>query len=146
MKNQIKFVAFIIALGLAATSYARDAMLPDPKLTPGKVAPLHTPRPGVTEAMERKVFERYRIPWSRHAEFKVDHLIPVELGGADSIDNLWPQSLSIKPYGAKRKEYLTDRLLALVASGQMTLKQAQQEISKDWIDAFIDHFGLVYLR
>jgi len=28
----------------------------------------------------------------------------------------------------------------------MTLAQAQEEISRDWIDAFVDHLGMVYLK
>ncbi len=96
--------------------------------------------------MEQKVFARYRLPWSRRPQFKIDHLIPRELGGADSIDNLWPQSVRAKPYGADRKELLTEVLLARIAKGQITLAQAQEQIRNDWIDAFIDHVGMVYLR
>ena len=120
-------------------------MLPNRKLTPGKVARDDRDREGVSEAMERRVFERYRIPWTRRAEFKVDHLIPLELGGADHIRNLWPQSLKIKPYGARRKELLTQCLRERIAAGQMTLAQAQEQISEDWIDCFIDYLGMVYL-
>jgi hypothetical protein len=138
-------LAALLVLSLAAHVRAGDDMLPNRKLTPGKVARRDKDRHGVTEPMERKVFERYRIPWSRRPEFKIDHLIPVELGGADTIDNLWPQSLSIKPYGAERKELLTQRLLARIATGKMTLAKAQEEISEDWISCFVDHFGMVYL-
>lgn len=138
-------LAALLVLSLAAHVRAGDDMLPNRKLTPGKVARRDKDRHGVTEPMERKVFERYRIPWSRRPEFKIDHLIPVELGGADTIDNLWPQSLSIKPYGAERKELLTQRLLARIAAGKMTLAKAQEEISEDWISCFVDHFGMVYL-
>jgi hypothetical protein len=145
LKNRIMFAAFL-ALALAAHARAGDDMLPDRKLTPGKVGQRNKDHHGVTEAMERKVFERYRIPWSRRAEFKIDHLIPVELGGADSIDNLWPQSLRIKPYGAERKQRLTHHLLALIAAGKMTVAKAQEEISEDWISCFVDHLGIVYLR
>ena len=73
-------------------------MLPDRKLTPGRVARSDKERSGVTEEMERRVFSRYHIPWRSRPEFKIDHLIPVELGGADTVDNLWPQSLYAKPY------------------------------------------------
>ena len=96
--------------------------------------------------MEKKVFARYHLPWSRRAEFKIDHLIPLELGGADTIDNLWPQNVRMRPYGAERKELLTEALLARVRAGQMTFAQAQEEIRRDWIDAFIDHLGMVYLK
>jgi hypothetical protein len=121
-------------------------MLPDPKLTPGRVARKGKGRNGVTEEMERKVFARYHIPWRRRPEFKVDHLIPTELGGADTIDNLWPQSPFTKPYNPQRKQLLTQCLLARIASGKMTLAQAQREIREDWISCFVDHLGMVYLR
>jgi hypothetical protein len=140
------FAALLIAFCFAVNVRADEGTLPDPKLTPGKVARRDKDRNGVTEEMERKVFDRYHIPWRRRLEFKVDHLIPLELGGADTIDNLWPQSLYTKPYNAQRKELLTRRLLARIASGQMTLTQAQDEIRADWISCFIDRLGMVYLR
>lgn len=120
--------------------------MPNPKLTPGRVARSAKDQGGVTVAMEQKVFARYRLPWSMRASFKIDHLIPVELGGADTIENLWPQSLRAKPYGADRKKLLTEVLLERIARKQITLAQAQEQISKDWIDAFIDHLGMVYLK
>ena len=144
MKLLLAFlVGFLIFPGNAR---AQNALLPNPKLTPGRVAEQEKDRAGVTAAMERKVFARYRLPWARRAEFKIDHLIPRELGGADTVDNLWPQSLRAKPYGADRKEVLTDVLLTRIARGQMTLAQAREQISRDWIDAFIDHLGMVYLK
>jgi hypothetical protein len=103
-------------------------------------------RAGVTVAMEQKVFARYRLPWASRPAFKIDHLIPVELGGADTIDNLWPQSLRARPYGAERKELLAEVFRLKIARGQMTLAQAQEQIGKDWIDAFIEHVGMVYLK
>lgn len=140
-------IALIIGLCVsAACARAQDALVPDRKLTPGRVAERDKDRAGVTLAMEQKVFARYRLPWSRRNEFKIDHLIPVELGGADTIDNLWPQSVRAKPYGADRKELLTEVLLTRIRAGQVTVAQAQEQISQDWIDAFIDHVGMVYLK
>lgn len=138
--------AALLTLVLAVPAHAGEDMLPDPKLTPGKIARKDKERSGVTEEMERHVFSRYHIPWRRRAEFKVDHLIPVELGGADVVDNLWPQSLYARPYSVERKELLTRHLLARIAAGKMTLAQAQKEISEDWISCFVDYLGIVYLR
>jgi hypothetical protein len=135
-----------VAIAFAVNGRAQDSLVPNRKLTPGRVASTEKERRGVTSAMEQKVFARYRLPWSRRAEFKIDHLIPRELGGADSIDNLWPQSVRVRPYGADRKELLTEVLLTKIAKGQITLAQAQEEIRRDWIDAFIDHVGMVYLK
>jgi hypothetical protein len=144
--NKRTLFAALVLVGLAANVLAGDNLLPDPTLTPGKVARNGQDRNGVTEEMERHVFQLYHIPWRRRPEFKVDHLIPTELGGADSIDNLWPQSLSARPYNAERKELLTRRLLALIAAREMTLTQAQREIREDWISCFVEHLGMVYLR
>ena len=138
--------AALLALMIAVPAQAGDSLLPNPKLTPGKIARRDKDRNGVTEEMERRLFDRYHIPWRRRAEFKVDHLIPIELGGADVIENLWPQSLFARPYSVERKELLTQRLLARIAEGKMTLAQAQKEISEDWISCFVDQLGIVYLR
>jgi hypothetical protein len=144
--NKRTLFAALVLVGLASNVLAGDNLLPDPTLTPGKVARKGQDRNGVTEEMERHVFRLYQIPWRRRPEFKVDHLIPTELGGADSIDNLWPQSLSARPYNAERKELLTRHLLALIAAREMTLTQAQREIREDWISCFVEHLGMVYLR
>jgi hypothetical protein len=135
-------VVFVLAAGVRA----QEALLPNPKLTPGRVAQTAKDRGGVTVEMEQKVFARYRLPWARRAAFKIDHLIPLELGGADTIDNLWPQSLRARPYGSDRKELLTEVLLRRIAKREMTLEEAQEQIRRDWIDAFIDHLGMVYLK
>lgn len=141
------FLAFAVTTILfATTGQAQEHLVPNPKLTPGRVAKTDKERGGVTVKMEQKVFARYRLPWERRAQFKIDHLIPPELGGADTVDNLWPQSLRTRPYGSDRKELLVEVLLGKIRNGKMSVAQAQDEISRDWIDAFIDHVGMVYLR
>jgi hypothetical protein len=142
----VKLFLAVVILTIGATTLAQDALLPNPKLTPGRIAERDKDRGGVTLKMEQKIFARYRLPWARRAEFKIDHLIPLELGGADTIDNLWPQSLRAKPYGADRKELLTEILLERIRTGRMTIAQAQEQIRNDWIDAFVDHLGMVYLK
>ncbi|HKP92535.1 MAG TPA: hypothetical protein VJS88_01470 [Chthoniobacterales bacterium] len=136
----------LISILTAANAHGQTQLLPNRKLTPGKIAQNDNERQGVTVAMEQKVFARYRLPWTRRAEFKIDHLVPLELGGADAIENLWPQNIRVKPYGAERKELLTGILVAKIAAGKLALSQAQEEVRRDWIDAFIDHVGMVYLK
>ena len=130
----------------APASPTHEIFLPNPKLTPGQVAKSDKDRSGVTLAMEKKVFARYRLPWTRRSEFRIDHLVPLELGGADAVDNLWPHSIRAKPYGPDRKKLLAQFFLEKIAQRQMTLEQAQEEIRRDWIDAFLDHLGMVYLE
>jgi hypothetical protein len=142
----VKLFLTILGFAIASRAFAQEALVPNPKLTPGRVAKTEKDRGGVTLKLEQKVFARYRLPWTLRGEYKIDHLIPPELGGADTIDNLWPQRVRTKPYGADRKELLTEVLLQQIRAGQITLAQAQEELSRDWIDAFVDHVGMVYLK
>jgi hypothetical protein len=128
----VKLFLTVVILTIASTALAQEALLPNPKLTPGRIAERDKDRGGVTLKMEQKVFARYRLAWARRAEFK--------------IDNLWPQSLRAKPYGADRKELLTEVLLERIRAGRITIAQAQEQIRNDWIDAFVDHLGMVYLK
>ena len=144
----MKLFLAIVVVTLSLTAYGRsqERLLPNPKLTPGRVARTDKERAGITLKLEQKVFARYRLPWERRVEYKIDHLIPTELGGADTLDNLWPQSVRARPYGTDRKELLAEVLLKKIREGKLTIEQAQEAISRDWIDAFIDHVGMVYLK
>jgi hypothetical protein len=146
LKTLTVFATALIALSVTPLAQTGDDPLPDRKLTPGRIARRDSDRHVITEEIERHLFNSYHIPWRRRAEFKIDHLIPIELGGADTIDNLWPQSLYVRPYDARRKELLTQHLLAQIAAGKMTLPKAQEEIREDWISCYVEHLGMVYLQ
>jgi hypothetical protein len=142
-----RLIPLIILLSaFTLSAQAQLGLLPNPKLTPGRVAKQDKDRREISEQTEKKIFARYHLPWERRGEFKIDHLIPRELGGADTIDNLWPQYVRVRPYGADRKELLTEVLIEKVRTGRMTLAEAQEAIRRDWIDAFVDLVGMVYLR
>ena len=147
LRTAIALVASFLLVGAAAPAVrAFEPLLPDPKLTPGKIATRPADSRGVTGSMLDEVFVRYHIPVERRGGYKIDHLIPEELGGADAIENLWPQKINARPYTARRKEILTQTLLELVASGKLTLASAQAEIRDDWISSFITRIGMVYLE
>ena len=65
----------------------------------------------------------------------LDMLIPASLGGSNDPDNLWPQPQQ-KELGVDAKNQLEEKLLALVCAKTLTLKQAQDEIKKDWVKAY----------
>jgi hypothetical protein len=138
-------VVVICFSALTPDAFAFDPLLPDTRLTPGKVAKRPADTRGVPASTEEEVFARYRIPLERRSFYEIDHLIPRELGGADDIRNLWPQRLSARPYGPRRKRLLTQRLIEMIAAKQITLAEAQREMSEDWISAFVAHIGMVYL-
>jgi hypothetical protein len=67
---------------------------------------------------------------------ELDHLVSLELGGADTLDNIWPQC---GPRGArgehryfKQKDAVEDYLAAQVRSGAISLADAQHGIATDW--------------
>jgi hypothetical protein len=116
---------------------------PDPTLTPGHTRPvtLHelcTPGSSanarhVSSATKRQVFARYHVT-PRPGAYEVDHLISLELGGSNDLENLWPQ-----PYhgalNAHDKDQLENQLHALVCAGTVPLDEAQRAIATDWVAA-----------
>jgi hypothetical protein len=66
----------------------------------------------------------------------MDHLIPLSLGGSNSIRNLWRQTYHTTPWNAHVKDVLELRLHNLVCNGKVDLQTAQHEIATDWIKAY----------
>lgn len=60
-----------------------------------------------------------------------DHLVPLELGGANSTSNLWPEAGVIP----NAKDKVENNLHAAVCAGRIGLHQAQEEIALDWTTA-----------
>jgi tRNA(Glu) U13 pseudouridine synthase TruD len=69
-------------------------------------------------------------------DYEVDLLISLELGGSNSIKNLWPESYRTSPWNARVKDRLENKLRSLVCSGELDLKTAQQAIASNWIEAY----------
>ncbi len=160
---------FVLALALlcalAMPAIAADPLRPDPKLTPGATDPAVTqatlaktvckvnPKTGrpasytagvrnVAASTKTKVFAEYGIPPARrNGNFEIDHLISLELGGANDIKNLWPQSYVTAPLNAHVKDALEDRLHALVCKDTVTLREAQDALRTDWVAAYRKYVG-----
>jgi hypothetical protein len=59
-----------------------------------------------------------------------------ELGGSNSISNLWPQPRGGSQLGYPAKDRLENRLHHLVCSGAMALTTAQHAIATSWLAAY----------
>lgn len=124
---------------------ARGA-LPDADCTPGTIIPTATKEqicvPGysktvrsVSAATKQQVFEEYGIATHTPGEYEVDHLVSLELGGSNDIANLWPESADPPP-GFHEKDVVENQLHDQICSGKISLSEAQQQISANWLDAY----------
>lgn len=140
-----------VSLFLSATvAYAQDPIRPDPSLTPGAVLTTDLSRictPGYTKTvrhtsgkLKQFIYREYGIH-PREGHFEVDHLIPLEVGGADVAANLWPESYDTKPWNAHVKDRLENYLHEEACAGRIPIEQAQKEIAEDWIVTYRKYLG-----
>jgi len=141
--------------GSCTTRSRNGFLLPDPACTPGAVNPtvtidvLRDPnfrticvRGHASSAAEKnQTYQRYAIEHpdqntGQTQTCELDHLISLELGGADTVDNIWPQC---GPSGAilseryfKRKDAVENFLAKQVREGKLSLADAQKGIAMDW--------------
>lgn len=124
-----------------------NVALPDHKITPGAafsgVTASQVCTPGWSEAhrdvpdeVRYQVFAEYGLSYGVHDSYEVDHLIPLELGGSNSIGNLWPQPQGGANPGYPSKDRLENRLHELVCSGSLSLAVAQHTIAANWWAAY----------
>jgi hypothetical protein len=90
--------------------------------------------------MQRKVFAAYGIKALQADQFEVDYLITPDLGGTESIRNLWPQPYSAR-WNAHVKDKLEQRLHELVCGGKLDIATARHDIATDWIAAYRKYIG-----
>lgn len=129
--------------------------VPDPRCTPGGVNPSVTE--GVltdfawrtecvrncqtSEAEKHITYGWYGIhkPKRNSGDSQVcelDHLVPLELGGADGLGNIWPEcgpdTATLHDRYFKVKDRVENYLSDEVRAGRMPLAAAQQGIATDW--------------
>jgi hypothetical protein len=93
-------------------------ILPDAKLTPGDTfdvtaedvcVPGYAKKVRAVPAwLKRQAYAEYGITQYRTGDYEVDHLIPLSLGGSNSIRNLWPQSTKTWPWNSYVKDALPE--------------------------------------
>jgi len=143
-----------------ATPTRNGFLVPDPNCTPGAINPTLTievlrdrdfttkcVRDVATQEEEKATtFDWYNIPHpsDNSGETQIcelDHLISLELGGADTLDNIWPQcgpsGVSLPQRFFKEKDTVENFLAMQVRAGQMQLIDAQRGIATDWTQ-FLD--------
>src|SRR5262245_60576415 len=133
--------AFI--LGVPSLSFAQ---LPAKLNTPGKAAKVSKGKvcaPGYAGSVKpiakwqaSQALTAYGLRDDSNRE--VMRLVPASLGGTNDVENIWPVSDS-KEWGPAQKKTLDEKLTQLVCAGSIELKDAQDEIKSNWIDAYKKH-------
>jgi hypothetical protein len=123
---------------------------PDPACTPGETLPVTKEDVcqkgyagqvrSVSPATKNAVYVEYGITSRGRGEYEVDHLISLELGGSNSIRNLWPQPAAPTP-GFHQKDRVENYLHQQVCSGALSLREAQQLIVTQWKTVFASMSG-----
>lgn len=121
--------------------------LPDHECTPGAIFPdasvericvrgyTQTVR-SVSTNLRKEVFAEYGISYPQPTgAYEVDHLIPLALGGANDIANLFPEAAEPTP-GFHEKDVVEVYLQQEVCSGRVALPAAQKQISTDWLAVY----------
>lgn len=135
----------------SARAVVPSAALPNPSLTPGDVLTTNLSKicasgytqtvRDVPEPLKLEVYREYGITAHQPGEYEVDHLISLELGGSNSLRNLWPESYVTAPLNAHVKDAIENKLHELICSGQLAVNTAQQEIAQNWVAAYQKYIG-----
>lgn len=149
MKKLLSALALAMAplLGLCAD-------LPDAHRTPGAVDPAVTqenirsticvkgytktvrPPSYYTNKLKKSQIREYGYDNTNPKEYEEDHLVALGIGGSPSDEhNLWPQPRNSE-WGADKKDALEFVMQVMVCRGELGLKQAQFEMSSNWIAAY----------
>lgn len=79
------------------------------------------------------------------AQHEIDHLVPLALGGADDVRNLWCQpevnEWNGQDFGYHAKDKLETYLVIQMKAGTITPKDAQNCILQDWPACFQKFFS-----
>lgn len=125
----------LLMLFMAYQMVAAYPLIPDPNLTPGAVASTddqevcgvqdglsYSKNHRLDHTLKNKSIRLYGIEGFRG---EGDHRVPLSLGGADKVSNMWPQVYE-GPCGAKAKDVVEDRLWRQVCKEHsMSLSDAQ---------------------
>ena len=90
--------------------------------------------------LKHQVYAEYGIDRSA-GHYEIDHLIPLGIGGADTRENLWPESRDTQHWNAGVKDRLENYLHVEICAGHIAVQDAQKAIAADWTAAYREYLG-----
>lgn len=121
------------------------AVMPNATLTPGEVLSTNANEicvsgyakrvRDVSTATKNEVYAEYGVLSRAPDQYEIDHLIPLGIGGANDIKNLWPQPTDPRP-GRLEKDALEGELHKRICDHSLDVRTAQHEVATDWVAAY----------
>ena len=95
---------------------------------------------------EKHAVEReYGLPAGHYGHaLEIDHIVPLRLGGSNSIANLYPEEYAFADGspGFRVKDKMENRLRAMVCAGQISLRFVQRQVAANWQKLYQGVFGV----
>lgn len=121
--------------------------VPKKSLTPGEVTTTNTTEvcnrtpaqnaETIPIGLRAEVFSEYRIGPIQQGHYLLDLLVPISLGGAMSLSNIWP--VKVVGTGFQQKDQLNHILKDDVCHRFLTLRQAQRALETSWYAAWLKY-------
>jgi hypothetical protein len=121
--------------------------VPKKELTPGAVTTTNTTEvcdrtpaqnaQTIPPGLDPEVFSEYGIGLNQQGRYLLDLLVPVSLGGAMTLSNIWPATL--QGTGFVQKAQLDHILKDDVCHRFLTLRQAQRALETNWYAAWLKY-------
>ncbi len=150
LKAGLVGIGLTAAIGVGVVLSPHSNLYPNPNLTPGLIATqafkeLTSTSPCGTysqchRATPQSVKDAVAKEYGQVKCAEVDHFVPLALGGADDIKNLWCQS-NDPTWGYKVKDKLESYLVIQMKAGVVAPKDAQTCILTDWIQCYKKYFS-----
>jgi hypothetical protein len=135
-------IQLVVSFLLAHACASDFPLSPDPSMTPGSLCARPTERRyperiayctrSVGSDRKRAIMRAYdeelgyRVTSMDRGAFKIDHYIPLCMGGSNESDNLWPQHMSVYQYTDALEELTCRRM----AEGRLSQADAVELIKR----------------
>ncbi len=81
--------------------------------------------------MKRRVYASYGIRSHRRGQYEVDHLVPLEGGGSNAIENLFPEPANPKP-GFHQKDRTENEMRSRICYRHANVRATQRQMARNW--------------
>jgi hypothetical protein len=139
---------FLLTLPIISFAYPKR---PNFKISPGKICTTKDPdfstfrydeqipycQRHVEWETKAEVLREYGVPLKNRKQYIIDHIIPLSIGGSNSIKNLWPEHLNVK----RELGSIEDDVFLAVRDGLITQEEAIIRIMKAKFgeNVYLDH-------